>query len=322
MPQSRSRHNIRALPLLVLLTVTTPSSAFALSYQTTLSSLFWNSHPASRVVATTTTNSLQRDSTMSATMMAHASHHHNTPQTRLFMATNPYNKVFVAGGTNGVGQCVVQQLIDANIPVVALARNPQGIEVLKKMGVIKAVLGDAMDQKSVENAMDGCDAAISTLGEKAAAVATNEDPKRRVDYVGNSNVIESAGILGIQRIVCVTSIGCGSSREVAPLAVSEVLKGALEAKEKAENLLQKYYTNSNWTIIRPGGLQTKPMTGKAILTEDHTAIGSIHRQDLAALLVQALHSPNTERKILSAVDPSITSTIVASEGRQYVPFSL
>lgn len=114
--------------------------------------------------------------------------------------------------------------------------------------------------------------------------------------MGNSNVIESAGILGIQRIVCVTSIGCGSSREVAPLAVSEVLKGALEAKEKAENLLQKYYTNSNWTIIRPGGLQTKPMTGKAILTEDHTAIGSIHRQDLAALLVQALHSPIQKEK--------------------------
>ena len=47
--------------------------------------------------------------------------------------------------------------------------------------------------------MDGCDAAITTLGGMTG--------DRRVDYVGNNNVIESAGILGVQRIILVTSIG-------------------------------------------------------------------------------------------------------------------
>ena len=75
---------------------------------------------------------------------------------------------------------------------------------------------------------------------------------RRVDYEGNSNVIESAGILGITRIILVTSVGCGSSREAAPPSVFEALKEVLAAKEKAENLLIKYYTNSEWTIVRPG----------------------------------------------------------------------
>jgi uncharacterized protein YbjT (DUF2867 family) len=63
------------------------------------------------------------------------------------------------------------------------------------------------------------------------------------------------------------------------------------------------------------------MTGKAILTEDETAIGSIRREDVAALVVQALDSPNTERKILSAVDPSITSS-VAVEGKVIPSFAL
>ena len=35
-------------------------------------------------------------------------------------------------------------------------------------------------------------------------------------------------------------------------AVYEVLKDVLVQKEKAENVLIKYYTNCNWTIIRPG----------------------------------------------------------------------
>ena len=63
------------------------------------------------------------------------------------------------------------------------------------------------------------------------------------------------------------------------------------------------------------------MTGQAILTQDKTAIGSIHREDVAALVVQALQSPKTERKVLSAVDPSITSA-VSVEGKHIEVFAL
>lgn len=87
----------------------------------------------------------------------------------------------------------------------------------------------------------------------------------------------------------------------------EVLKDVLVQKEKAEKVLTRYYTNMNWTIVRPGGLVSEPPTGKAVLTEDTMAIGSIHRGDVADLVVKALSSKNTEKKILSAVDPSIES---------------
>ena len=46
--------------------------------------------------------------------------------------------------------------------------------------------------------MQGCIAAITTLGGKPA------DGKERIDYIGNSNVIEQAGILGVERIILVT----------------------------------------------------------------------------------------------------------------------
>mmetsp|Transcript_6080 Transcript_6080/g.9498 ORF Transcript_6080/g.9498 Transcript_6080/m.9498 type:complete len:305 (-) Transcript_6080:78-992(-) len=224
-----------------------------------------------------------------------------------------YKKVFVAGGTKGVGRAIVEKLTERGTQVVALVRSEESKANLEGVDGVTAVLGDAFDQKAVENAMDGCDAAITTLG------GTTED--RRVDYEGNNNVIESAGILGIPRIILVTSIGCGSSKEAAPPSVFEVLKEVLAAKEKAENVLIDFYTNVNWTIIRPGGLVTAPMTGEAILTEDNTAIGSIHREDVAALVVAALHSPKTERKVLSAVDPSITSS-VAVEGKVIPSFVL
>jgi len=217
-----------------------------------------------------------------------------------------YNNVFVAGGSKGVGRLVIDKLLQQGSKVIALVRREDVAEDLNAIEGVTAIVGDAFDQKTVENAMDGCDAAITTLG------GSTQDEGTRIDYVGNSNVIESAGILGVQRIVLVTSVGCGSSREAAPEAVFETLKEVLLAKEKAENVLIKYYTNSNWSIVRPGGLKSDPATGNAILTEDNKSIGTIHREDVASLVVQCLESPKTERKILTAIDPSIESAMATS----------
>jgi uncharacterized protein YbjT (DUF2867 family) len=225
-----------------------------------------------------------------------------------------YKKVFVAGGSKGVGRCVIDMLSKEGIQVKALVRSEKIAEELNAMEGVTAVVGDAFVIKDVENAMDGCDAAITTLGG-----ATGDDMTKRVDYIGNNHVIESAGILGVTRVILVTSVGCGSSKVATPPNVYEVLKDVLAAKEKAENMLIKYYTNTNWTIIRPGGLKSEPMTGTAILTEDYSAIGSIHREDVARLVIEALSSDKTERKVLSAVDPGIASA-VAIPGKDIAAF--
>jgi NADPH:quinone reductase-like Zn-dependent oxidoreductase len=116
-----------------------------------------------------------------------------------------YKNVFVAGGSRGVGRLVIDKLLENGSQVKALVRSQDVADELNDIEGVTAVLGDAFVQKSVENALDGCDAAITTLG------GSTDD--RRIDYEGNSNVIESAGILGVQRIILVTSVGCGSSRE-------------------------------------------------------------------------------------------------------------
>lgn len=86
-----------------------------------------------------------------------------------------------------------------------------------------------------------------------------------------------------------------------------MLEKALKAKTLAENMLLKYYTNSEWTIIRPGGLKSDDATGRAVLTENTKAAGVINRADVADLAVQALNSRKTIRKILTAVDPGVQS---------------
>lgn len=226
-----------------------------------------------------------------------------------------YKKVFVAGGSRGVGRCVIDKVIANGSEVVALVRSDEAVAELSAIEGVTAIKGDALDYKSVEGAIDGCDAAITTLG------GSTSDDGERVDYKGNNHVIEAAGILGCVRVILVTSVGCGNSKDAPPPSVYEVLKDVLVLKTKAENVLIKYYTNMNWTIIRPGGLKSEPMTGKAVLTEDTKAIGTIHREDVADLVVKALESPNTERKVFSAVDPSVESAANES-GYTFEPFVL
>lgn len=227
-----------------------------------------------------------------------------------------YKKVFVAGGSRGVGRHIVDKLVANGSEVVALVRDDSSVKELASINGVSAIQGDAFDYKAVEGAMDGCDAAITTLGK--GNVAPGE---KRVDYEGNSNVIEAAGILGVTRLILVTSVGCGSSKQAVPESVLEVLKDTLAAKERAENLLIKYYTNMNWTIIRPAGLKSEPATGNAVLTEDCMAVGVIHREDVADLVVRTLESAAAERKVLTAVDPTIDSALNA-DGRKVDEFVL
>lgn len=70
-----------------------------------------------------------------------------------------------------------------------------------------------------------------------------------------------------------------------------------------------------------GGLVSDHATGKAVLTEDNLAIGSIRREDVADLVVKALSSKNTERKILSAVDNTLEST-ANPDGKKADAFAL
>jgi len=224
--------------------------------------------------------------------------------------------IFVAGGSNGLGLEIVKQLSSLGTPVKALVRRAESKDMLEKLPGVQCTIGDALVDSDVQQTMTGCVAAITTLGGKS------DDGSQSADYNGNSNVVEQAGILGVERIIMVTSIGCGKTKDALSESTYNVLKDALVAKDKAERDL-RMYTNLDWTIIRPGGLKSDPPTGKALLTEDETALGVIHRADVAALVVQVLGSQGKcTRKELSAVDPSLSSDYNSQTLSKLVPFEV
>ena len=94
--------------------------------------------------------------------------------------------VFVAGGSRGVGLAVVRKLTLQGTPVHALVRNRESQQLLSTLPGVSITVGDALDEEVVKSAMEGCSAAITTLGGRSGDL--------RVDSIGNSNVIEQVSL--------------------------------------------------------------------------------------------------------------------------------
>jgi uncharacterized protein YbjT (DUF2867 family) len=202
--------------------------------------------------------------------------------------------IFLAGASRGVGQAIAQRLTQQQTPVVALLRSTEAQSNLEAMGVTVR-LGNAMDGDSLQQAMGDANIAtvISTIGGKPM-------DGERSDFMGNRNLIDAAVQAGVRRFILVTSLGTGNSVSAIPASALEVLGAVLKEKAQAEQHL--IASGLTYTIIRPGGLKSEPATGNAVLTADPTIGGSIHRADVADLVMQCLGSDRAHNQILGAVD--------------------
>jgi nucleoside-diphosphate-sugar epimerase len=212
------------------------------------------------------------------------------------MTTPSY--IFLAGASRGVGREIAQCLTSQQFKVKALLRTDVTRHELEAMG-IAVVLGDAMNVEDVESAMLGdepIDAVITTIGGLA-------QDNSRADYIGNKNLIDVAVKARVKKFILVTSIGSGNSVVALSPQILEALQPVLIDKEKAEQHL--IASGLNYTIIRPGGLQSEPATGNGVLTEDPRIAGMINRADVAQLVCRCLNSDAANNKVLSAVDANM-----------------
>eukprot|EP00217_Crustomastix_stigmatica_P003850 CAMPEP_0183790160 /NCGR_PEP_ID=MMETSP0803_2-20130417/834_1 /TAXON_ID=195967 /ORGANISM="Crustomastix stigmata, Strain CCMP3273" /LENGTH=272 /DNA_ID=CAMNT_0026034351 /DNA_START=48 /DNA_END=866 /DNA_ORIENTATION=+ len=205
--------------------------------------------------------------------------------------------VLIAGG-GGVAMDVARQLTAKGVWCTVMQRSEARRSELEPLGAV-LLKGDALEDGDVSKVfdfMDECDAVVSTIG------GTPADP--RADSEGNIKLIEAAQKKGARKFVLVTSIGTGDSASAPPPQVYDVLKPVLEEKAKAEERLKEVAKESgmDFVIVRPGGLKSEPKTGTAVLTEDTTVCGAIHREDVAALVCDVLLSDKANGKVLSAVD--------------------
>ena len=205
--------------------------------------------------------------------------------------------VFLAGASRGLGLEIANVLARQKIPTIALLRNSESQSKLETLN-IQVRFGDAMNQSELATALNGqsVDTVISTIG------GTSPEGVRS-DFVGNRNLIDAAVNTGVKHFILITSIGSGTSSNAIPASALEALGAVLKEKEQAETYLQQ--VGLAYTIIRPGGLKSEPVTGNGVLTEDPTIGGIVHRADVAELICKCVGNDRAYNQIFSAVDKTM-----------------
>lgn len=232
--------------------------------------------------------------------------------------------ILVFGSTGGTGREVVYQALERGETVITLAREPRGLSIPPGTGGDKSggLLGDWMDDLTVikgdvTNQAD-VDAVFADQPVKGVIVVLGgcvPYVSPTMLYDGTKHIVAACNAKGVKRIVVVTSIGCGESRE----QVDETFPGLLGTlyfrqldraegtgryatwdpiglgdKEVQENVVRVDGADLDYTIVRPGLLRTEPPKGVVITGDDEDVPYSITRADVAAFCLDTLLEPESQ----------------------------
>lgn len=197
----------------------------------------------------------------------------------------------VLGGTGRTGRLVIKALLAQGHKVRCLARDPEKIAPAFGLDFVK---GDASDGGKVMLTLTGCEAVVVVLG-------TAKGSRSDICSVGTALALKAMEKVGIRRIVAVTSLGVGDSRDQLP-GILKFLFGTFMKHELEDKDLQEKYleaSKANWTVIRPGGLVDKDPGGAVKTGEDRqTMAGRITRQAVAEFTARVLGDSSTHGKKL------------------------
>jgi putative NADH-flavin reductase len=164
-------------------------------------------------------------------------------------------RLLIFRSTGGTGRQLVEQALAQGHAVTAFARTPAKLDI--KHPSLKLAQGDVMDYASVERAMRGQEAMLSALGTPALT-------KNTARSEGTQNVIRAMEKVSVRRLICLSSIGVGDSRDLLPFHYQYVLVPLLLRQAFAEHELQENsvkQSQTEWTIVRPGALTNGATTG-------------------------------------------------------------
>ncbi|MBD1918931.1 MULTISPECIES: NAD(P)H-binding protein [Cyanophyceae] len=201
-------------------------------------------------------------------------------------------KAFVAGATGATGSKIVNQLVGRGVPVVAFVRDAAAAR--EKLPIeVTLMEGSVTDKESIRKAIAGCTVLLSATGARPGFDPTGP---YQVDYEGNKNLIDVAKETGIEHFVMVSSL-C-ASRFFHPLNLFFLI---LYWKHQAEAYLQA--SGLTYTIVRPGGLKDDDTDTRTLVMApaDTLSEGSVTRQKVAEVCVEALYLPQSRNKIVEIV---------------------
>lgn len=160
------------------------------------------------------------------------------------MKTN-IQTVAVLGGGGRTGQYLIQHLLDQGFGLRVLLRNPENFPF--KNPLIEIIKGDAAHLPAIRNLLTGCNAIISTIGQRPG--------EQLIAKRATENILKAMSEEGIKRYILVAGINIdtpsdqkGQSTLIATNWMKENYPEIQADRQNAFTLLLESQTD--WTMVR------------------------------------------------------------------------
>jgi uncharacterized protein YbjT (DUF2867 family) len=212
-------------------------------------------------------------------------------------------RIAIAGGHGQIALRLAKVLSQRGDEVVALIRNPDHADEVRRTGAEPTVVDlEHASEDDVARAIDGSDAVVFAAG---AGPGSGPERKDSMDYGGAVKLIAAAKQAGVDRYVIVSSMGAN-----AEARGDDTFSVYLRAKGRADEAVRS--SGLDATVVRPGGLTNDAGTGRVRLGES-VPRGQVTRDDVAAVLVAVLDSPNTIGRTVDLIggDTAVAEAVAA-----------
>ena len=162
-------------------------------------------------------------------------------------------KILIVGSTGTIGRELVKQALARGHEVTAFAREPSKLQFTDQELIFAK--GDIMDQASIEQVMPGKDIVLCALGAGS---------KGGIRASGTRNLIEVMQKCGVQRLVCLSTLGVGESRANLNFIWKYIMFGILLRRAFADHVAQEHHVQESrldWTLVRPAAYTEGDRTG-------------------------------------------------------------
>ena len=199
-------------------------------------------------------------------------------------------KLIIFGSTGRTGRQLVAQALEQGYDVTAFARYPENFDLNHEH--FKVIKGDVLDPASVEQALQGQDVVLCSLG--MANIMDNSQLRAK----GTKNIIRAMEKTGIRRFICQSGLGAGDSHGILPYHYKYLIAPLFMRALYADHNLQENYIKASqldWTIVRPGSLTDGERTGiyqHGYMPENKPASIKISRADTAHFMLRQLADKN------------------------------
>jgi uncharacterized protein YbjT (DUF2867 family) len=194
--------------------------------------------------------------------------------------------LLVLGATGRTGRLVVEQALAAGHTVTALVRSPEKLTIVNSN--LRVVAGEATDKAAVSRALQGADAAISTLGGKGSVIADSTQA-----------IVAAAHEAGVRRVVVLSSWLVERDRmdAVTRLLTGIAMGPLIKDKSAGEEILRR--SELDWTIVYASLLTDGPADGSVTVIPEgakRRMPEKISRADVAAWMIEAATSDQQSRR--------------------------